>query len=64
MRHHELDPSEVLVVGDNPRSELAAAGRLGLRRVQTVRPGVAEAQEVDARVSGLAELHTLLNSMP
>ena len=64
MMHFALDPNEVLVVGDNPRSELAAAGRLGLQSVQTLRPGVAAAQEVTARVGGLAELRTLLDSMP
>lgn len=31
---------EVLVVGDNPDSEIEAGNRLGLRTVQVLRPGV------------------------
>jgi putative hydrolase of the HAD superfamily len=37
---HRLNPAEVLVVGDDPESELASARKLGLGAVQTVRPRV------------------------
>jgi FMN phosphatase YigB (HAD superfamily) len=60
---YRLEPADVAVVGDNPASELAAARRLGLRAVQLLRPGVVAAENVRARVSGLAELRELLETM-
>jgi putative hydrolase of the HAD superfamily len=60
IERHGLMRDEVLVVGDNAESELAAAERLGLRRVQTLRPGVPRAANVTAYVHGLAELQTWL----
>jgi FMN phosphatase YigB (HAD superfamily) len=59
-----LARDEVLVVGDDALSELAAARRLGLRSVQILRPGVTPAPDVGAHVSGLAELRTLLGATP
>jgi len=40
LQHQSLQPGEVLIVGDNHDSELAAGVRLGIRTVQTLRPGV------------------------
>ncbi len=54
-----LDRRGVVVVGDNPDSELAAARRLGLRAAQIVRPGVRPADGYE-RVHGLAELREWL----
>ncbi len=54
-----LDRRGVVVVGDNPDSELAAARRLGLRAVQIVRQGVRPANGYD-RVHVLAELREWL----
>lgn len=62
MARFHLAPKEVLVVGDDAESELAAATRLGLRSVQILRPGVMPAPEAQARVRGLAELRALLDS--
>jgi FMN phosphatase YigB (HAD superfamily) len=56
MSGYRLERDDVLVVGDNPESELAAAKRLGLRSVQLLRPGVLPAHDVTGRVGGLAEL--------
>jgi putative hydrolase of the HAD superfamily len=56
---HRLDRSQVVVVGDNPESELGAGRRLGLHAVQTVRPGVVAADDYE-QVSGLAELRDWL----
>jgi putative hydrolase of the HAD superfamily len=53
-------PNEVLVVGDNPGSELAAGRRLGMPTVQTVRPGVTYSDEADDHVTSLDELLVLL----
>ena len=35
-----LSPEEVIVVGDNPDSEIEVGNRLGIRTVQILRPGV------------------------
>ena len=56
MRQFCLDPEDVLVVGDNAESELAAAARLGLTSAQIVRPGVTPADGVTIRLRDLAEL--------
>lgn len=54
------DKSEVLVVGDNPASELGVAKSLGLRAVQTLRPTVEKWGGADHHISSLAELASLL----
>ena len=40
LARYRLVPADVIVVGDDPESELAAASRLALRPVQMVRPGI------------------------
>ena len=55
-----LDRDDVLVVGDNVESEIAAARRLGIESVQTLRPGVIPASDVRHRVANLGELCALL----
>ena len=62
MGRYNLDPADVVVVGDNPESELAVARRLDLRGVQILRPGVAPAEHVSERVGGLSELRRLLSA--
>lgn len=57
---HGLLTSEVLVVGDNPRSELGAAKELGLVAVQTLRPGVERWDDADHHISHLQELLPLI----
>lgn len=56
-------PSEVLVVGDNPHSELEAGNNLGIPTVQTLRPGVPRATNASFYVEGLAELKNLLEGL-
>jgi putative hydrolase of the HAD superfamily len=34
-----LSPEEVVIVGDNPDSEIEVGNRLGIRTVQILRPG-------------------------
>jgi putative hydrolase of the HAD superfamily len=60
MARHELAREDVLVVGDNVESELAAARRLGVPSVQTLRPGVTPAPDVRLRVANLRELEGLV----
>jgi putative hydrolase of the HAD superfamily len=57
-----LEPAETLVVGDSVESELAAARRLGLAHVQTVRPGVVAATDVAVRVTDLHGLRRWIAS--
>lgn len=51
---------EVLVVGDNPHSELRAAKELGIASVQTLRPTVVKWDEADYHIESLCELQKLL----
>lgn len=59
MARHRLDPADVVVVGDDPQSELATARKLGIRAVQTVRPGIEPAPGFE-HVSDLHQLGRLL----
>ena len=56
---YHLEPSEVLVVGDDPESELASAESLGIRPVQILRPGIEPGSKCD-QVHDLRELRRLL----
>lgn len=57
-------PAEVLVVGDNPESEIAAGNRLGIQTVQILRPGVPPTPSATWRIHTLAELKPLTNDRP
>jgi putative hydrolase of the HAD superfamily len=59
---HHLAPDEVLVVGDNPDSEIAAGLRLGIPTVQTLRPGVCPTPRASFRIHSFHELRTVLQS--
>jgi len=51
---------EVLVVGDNAESEIAAGNSLGLRTIQLLRPGVVRSARATGHIDSLAELKSLL----
>lgn len=53
--------SEVLVVGDNPISELGAAKSLGISTVQTLRPTVEKWEGADYHIHSLCELSDLVS---
>lgn len=57
-------PGQVLVVGDNPLSELGAGRSLGMVTVQTVRPGIPPWDEADHQVAGLQGVQELLLQGP
>lgn len=63
LRQYGLDPAEVLVIGDNPDSELAAGKQLGIRTVQILRPGVLASELASFQVQGLADLPPLLSQL-
>ncbi len=60
LKKNNWDKSEVLVVGDNPMSELGAAKALGIPTVQTVRPTVIKWKEANHHISSFRELASLL----
>jgi len=51
---------EVLVVGDNPMSELGVAKNMGITTVQTLRPTVVKWKEADHHIFSLQELEFFL----
>jgi putative hydrolase of the HAD superfamily len=53
-------PGEVLVVGDNAESEIAAGNALGMPTVQTLRPGVPPALNARWRIGNFVELSKLI----
>jgi putative hydrolase of the HAD superfamily len=55
---HRLEPSRVLVVGDNPASEIEAGNRLGMPTVQILRPGVVRGPGATHYVDDLHELRS------
>lgn len=57
---HGWQPREVLVVGDNAQSEIAAGNALGMPTVQTLRPGVPVAPNAQWRIRNFAELSKLI----
>lgn len=60
LKQFEFLPSEVLVVGDNPESEIAAGNALGIRTVQTLRPGVERTNAATYHIESLNELPALI----
>jgi putative hydrolase of the HAD superfamily len=56
----KLRPEEVIVIGDNPDSEIEAGNRLGMKTVQILRPGVPRAENATHHIHTFDELKTLL----
>ena len=61
-RRHGWQPGEVLVVGDNAESEIAAGHELGMPTVQTLRPGVPPAPNARWRIKNFGELSKLIRA--
>lgn len=60
MEARGLRPHEILVIGDNPHSELKVGNELGMITVQTLRPRVERVDGFDHYVSSLAELPAIV----
>ncbi len=60
LHDHGFQPNEVLVVGDNPDSEIAAGNWLGMATIQTLRPGVISSSAATHRIRTLSELKRFL----
>ncbi len=56
----QFKPEEVIVVGDNPDSEIEAGNKLGMKTVQILRPGVPRGSNAAHYVHTLAELKSWL----
>jgi putative hydrolase of the HAD superfamily len=57
---YRLSPAEVLVVGDNPDSEIEAGNQLGITTVQILRSGVRRGDNAAYYIDELAELAQLI----
>jgi putative hydrolase of the HAD superfamily len=60
LKKHSFNPEEVVVVGDNPNSEIAAGNRLGIKTVQVLRPGVPRGDNATHHINSLGELREFL----
>ena len=60
MYGRRLWPWEIMVIGDNPESELKAGRALGMVTVQTLRPTIERWSEADHHISSFAELPALV----
>ena len=60
LKTYRLAPEEVLVVGDNPDSEIEAGNRLGMRTVQILRAGVPRGSNAAHYIHSLSELKGLI----
>ena len=56
----KAEPESVLVVGDNPDSEIQAGNALGMRTVQILRPGIPRGDNATYYIQTLAELKALV----
>ena len=61
LHDYGLQPDQVLIVGDNHDSEIAAGVRLNIRTVQTLRPGVPRSPAATHHIRTLRELGPLLS---
>ncbi|MDO8522760.1 MAG: HAD hydrolase-like protein [bacterium] len=61
LTYKKLMPQEVMVVGDNPVSELGAAKTIGMVTVQTLRPTVKKWDEANYHISSLDELEAIIH---
>ena len=54
---------EVMVIGDDAESELAAAQKLGIQTIQTLRPGVKKWNQATYHVTSLYQLKGIVGAM-
>ena len=54
---HHYDISELLVVGDNPESEIKAGNNIGIETVQILREGIEASETANYRIKSLHELN-------
>jgi putative hydrolase of the HAD superfamily len=62
LQRYRFEPECVLVVGDNPESEIEAGNRLGMPTVQILRPGIARGATATHYIHDLRELHVIIDA--
>lgn len=60
MAENGFNKADVIVVGDNPESEIEAGNSLGLQTVQILRPGIKQGTTVGRYIHDLSDLSTLI----
>lgn len=60
LNEQQLSADEGLIVGDDEASESAAGARMGIKTVQTLRPGVLRTETATFHVRSLEELRNLV----
>jgi FMN phosphatase YigB (HAD superfamily) len=60
LKEYQLAPGAVLVVGDNPDSEIAVGKQLGMMTVQILRPGVPRSDGAARHIGSLEEIKSFL----
>ncbi len=63
LHEYALEPAEVLVVGDNPTSEIAAGNAIGMATVQVLRPGIRKGQSATFHIGCLYDLHEIVKEI-
>lgn len=63
MKERDLEPWEILVVGDNPHTELQAGLSLSMITVQTLRPSVARWERANFHITSFSELPGLIRKI-
>jgi HAD superfamily hydrolase (TIGR01509 family) len=62
LKKHSLKAEEVMVIGDNPDSEIAAGNQLGMKTVQVLRAGVSFRDNASYYTNSLNTLKGILSS--
>lgn len=60
LNKHNYYPIEVLVVGDNPESEIKAGNQLGIETIQILRDGIIPSKKAKYQIKSLHELNTYI----
>ena len=59
---YKLLPANMLIVGDNPDSEIAAGNALGMKTIQILRPGVQRDEQATYVIQSFSEISNLIKS--
>ena len=60
---HGFSRERILIIEDSQLSEIKVAEKLGIRSVQTLRPGASPAPNATYRIQNVGELPNLLESL-
>jgi len=62
LTRYDYAPHEVLVIGDDPESEIKAAKELGIPTVLYDKDGITDAAEADYKIANFKDLTAIINS--